>query len=57
MQDNSYFVSVDTEFVKETIKVNKEAFSKYSEHMSETNVQSLSIGYLAVWISECYMDF
>jgi len=45
------------DFIKAVIEANKESFKKYSEYMSEHNVQSLSFGFLSKWLAECYMDF
>jgi len=48
---------LDSDFVKNIISTNKEVFKKYSEHMSDHNVQTLSFGFLSKWLAECYMDF
>ena len=58
IKENSLFQSnLDSEFVKTIVENNKLAFSKHSKFMSDTNVQSLTFGYLSKWIAECYMDF
>ncbi|GLH17320.1 hypothetical protein BR1R3_00610 [Pseudomonas atacamensis] len=58
IKENSIFLSkLDSDFVKSIVENNKEAFSKHSKFMSDTNVQSLTFGYLSKWIAECYMDF
>ncbi|MCY1212668.1 hypothetical protein D9M68_282240 [compost metagenome] len=58
IRENSLFLSsLDSEFVKTIVDNNKSAFSKHSIFMSDTNVQSLTFGYLSKWIAECYMDF
>jgi len=49
--------NIDSNFVKNAVEQNKKAFEKYSKHMSDKNMQSLSFGYLSKWIAECYMDF
>lgn len=56
-EDSLFLSSLDSEFVKKIVGDNKSAFSKHSKFMSDTNVQSLSFGYLSKWIAECYMDF
>ena len=48
---------IGREFVTKIVKNNKDSFSKYSEYMSDKNMQSLSFGYLSKWLAECYMDF
>lgn len=58
IRENSLFLSsLDSEFVKTIVDSNKSAFAKHSKFMSDTNVQSLTFGYLSKWIAECYMDF
>jgi hypothetical protein len=58
IKENSIFLSkLDSEFVQSIVENNKKAFSKHSKFMSDTNVQSLTFGYLSKWIAECYMDF
>ena len=58
MKDDSLFQdSLNRQFVQGVIQSNSDAFSKYSEYMSDTNMQSLSFGYLSKWLAECYMDF
>ena len=58
MRDGSLFQQdLDQGFVEKIVENNKIAFSKHSEHMSDTNTQSLSLGYLSKWIAECDMDF
>lgn len=58
IKENSLFrSSLDSDFVKTIVDNNKSAFFKHSKFMSDTNVQSLSFGYLSKWIAECYMDF
>ena len=58
IQDNSLFESkFNQEFLKKIVDSNKRAFDKHSKYMSDTNMQSLSFGYLSKWIAECYMDF
>lgn len=52
LQDN-----LDKKFVKGVVNSNSDTFSKHSQFMSDTNVQSLSFGYLSKWLAECYMDF
>jgi len=48
---------IDDDFIKRILKDNEEAFKKYSDYMSDRNVQSLSFGFLSRWLAECYMDF
>lgn len=58
IKENSLFLSsLDSDFIKTIVDNNKTAFSKHSKFMSDTNVQSLTFGYLSKWIAECYMDF
>lgn len=58
MKDDSLFQdSLDKQFVQGVVQSNSDAFSKHSKYMSDTNMQSLSFGYLSKWLAECYMDF
>jgi hypothetical protein len=58
MKEKSLFGSaLDNKFVQGIVDGNKEAFIKHSKFMSDTNIQSLSFGYLSKWLAECYMDF
>lgn len=58
MKDDSMFQeNLDKEFVQGVVHSNATAFSKHSKYMSDTNMQSLSFGYLSKWLAECYMDF
>lgn len=58
IRDNSLFEdALDKEFVNNVRKGNEQAFSKHAKFMSDTNMQSLSFGYLSKWLAECYMDF
>lgn len=58
IKENSIFLKkLDSDFVQTIVENNKQAFSKHSKFMSDTNVQSLTFGYLSKWIAECYMDF
>lgn len=58
IRDNSLFEdALDKEFVSNVVKGNEEAFLKHAKFMSDTNMQSLSFGYLSKWLAECYMDF
>ncbi|MGY8812676.1 MAG: hypothetical protein ACKVK5_16755 [Pseudomonadales bacterium] len=56
-ESSLFLLNLDSDFVKSVVESNKSAFTKHSKFMSETNVQSLSFGYLSKWIAECYMDF
>ncbi len=49
--------SLGNEFINGVVKSNSDAFSKHSKYFSDTNMQSLPIGYLSKWLAECYMDF
>lgn len=58
IRDNSLFEdALDKEFVGNVVRGNEEAFLKHAKYMSDTNMQSLSFGYLSKWLAECYMDF
>ena len=58
IRNNSLFQdALDKEFVNNVLKGNEQAFSKHTKFMSDTNMQSLSFGYLSKWLAECYMDF
>ena len=58
MQEESLLEEdINKEFVRNIVKRNIEGFSKYSEYMSDQNMQALSFGYLSKWLAECYMDF
>lgn len=58
IRNNSLFEdALDKEFVNNVMKGNEQAFSKHTKFMSDTNIQSLSFGYLSKWLAECYMDF
>ena len=58
MSESALFESnLDQKFVQDVLENNSAAFSKHSEFMSDTNIQSLSFGYLSKWLAECYMDF
>jgi len=58
MQEGAVLESdIDGDFIKRVLKDNEEAFKKYSDYMSDHNVQSLSFGFLSKWLAECYMDF
>jgi hypothetical protein len=48
---------VGKEYIAEIIKKNSEMFKKYSQDMSDKNIQLLPFGYLSKWIAHCYMDF
>ncbi len=49
--------ALDKQFVSNVVKGNEQAFSKHAKFMSDSNMQSLSFGYLSKWLAECYMDF
>lgn len=58
IKNNSLFEdALDKEFVGNVVKGNEQAFLKHVQYMSESNMQSLSFGYLSKWLAECYMDF
>lgn len=58
MRNNSLFEdALDKEFVSNVLKSNEHAFSKHAQFMSDTNMESLSFGYLSKWLAECFMDF
>lgn len=58
MKDKALLESeTDKEFIKNVVSSNEAAFNKYAIMMSDSNVQSLSFGYLSKWLAECYMDF
>lgn len=58
IRDDSLFQdALDKAFVSNVIKGNEKAFSKHASYMSDTNMQSLSFGYLSKWLAECFMDF
>lgn len=58
MKDDSLFQeNLDKQFVHNVMQSNSVAFAKHSKYMSDTNMQSLSFGYLSKWLAECYMDF
>lgn len=48
---------IDSVFIREIIESNEGAFKKHTSLMSDSNVQTLSFGYLSKWLAECYMDF
>jgi len=57
MSTDSNFLDLDKGFLKSICDSNREAFSKFEEHMSDENVEALSMGYLSKWMAECDMDF
>ncbi len=58
MKDDSLFQEdLDKQFVQGVIQSNSAAFAKHSKYMSDSNMQSLSFGYISKWLAECYMDF
>ncbi len=58
MQEGAVLESdIDRNFIKHILKDNEEAFEKFSQYMSDHNVQTLSFGFLSKWLAECYMDF
>lgn len=58
IKNNSLFEdALDKKFVSNILMENEKAFSKHANSMSDTNIQSLSFGYLSKWLAECYMDF
>lgn len=57
MKDEAIFLAPNKDFISNVVKINKSAFRKHSKFMSESNVQSLSFGYLSKWFAQCYMDF
>ncbi len=48
---------VGKELISKIIKNNKDKFDKYSNEMSDMNIQLLPFGYLSNWIAQCFMDF
>jgi hypothetical protein len=58
MQENSALENdFNKDFIKQILNNNEEAFKKFTQYMSDKNIQSLSFGHLAIWLAECNMDF
>lgn len=55
--DSLFENALDKGFVKNVVRSNEQAFSKYGQYMSDRNMQSLSFGYLSKWLAECFMGF
>jgi len=55
-QDSFFESKLGKEFVKKIVDGNREAFDKHAKYMSDTNLQSLSFGYMSKWFAECFMD-